>query len=455
MATHGSVPRQPLTLSGTPMSAPLRNVRTVSQQLVGQFTENVIPCATLPGDALGGDVARVTRTCVELAIGMLDGQGVPDKTDRLSRAAAGWAREGIPIDTIHHAIHEGFRAGLDIVLSTAGSRTRHARRTEATAAGLTVHDYDNVVSGTKLVVDLLDTMTTTVSMAYLRELRAVASGHHTAAHTLASALLSGRATATRARDSGLAIAERYCVLALAIPAHPDEHKPLLDRTIVARRKLRRLQAELACHCDGSVLPLLSVDGGTVLVPAHVVSETGLDDLITELSAAAEVPVTAALVTAALSEIPAAAERAHDVLDIVRRLDGLPGLYRFADLALEYQLTRPGPGRDSLGTLLDPIDEHPELLQTLRCHVGNNVNRKRTARELHIHPNTVDYRLRRIATLTGFDPAKASELWYLRSALVARSFRSPHGPSTTQETVDDVTERLGPDGRSLASSGRPR
>ncbi|NEW36894.1 PucR family transcriptional regulator, partial [Nocardia cyriacigeorgica] len=45
--------------------------------------------------------------------------------------------------------------------------------------------------------------------------------------------------------------------------------------------------------------------------------------------------------------------------------------------------------------------------------------QRTARILHVHPNTVDYRLRRIGRLTGLDLSPTEGLWYLRSALVAR------------------------------------
>jgi DNA-binding PucR family transcriptional regulator len=93
------------------------------------------------------------------------------------------------------------------------------------------------------------------------------------------------------------------------------------------------------------------------------------------------------------------------------------------MALEYQLTRPGPGREYLGSLLDPLDDHPELLETLQRHISNNLNRQRTARLMHIHTNTIDYRLKRVAQLTGFDPTQPSGLWYLRSALVARSYRA--------------------------------
>ncbi|KQY29185.1 MULTISPECIES: PucR family transcriptional regulator [Nocardia] len=396
--------RPGLMVSGKPMSTPLQDVGKVSLELVGHFIDNVVICGTLPGDIISGDVTTVTRICLDLSVKMLDGRDIPAKTDRLAAAAAGWAREGVPIDTILHAIHEGFKIGMDLIVSNA-----------------TAQDFANLMDGMKRVVELLDTMSGIVARAYVREHKAVVSEHHTAVHTLTSALLGGYPTSTMARECGIAVAPAYSVLALDIPTHPDEQNPALDGKVVARRKLRRLQAELATRCGENALALLSVDGGTILIPDKWANEQ-LDDLIAQLSAAAHVPITAAVVTALVEEVPAAADRAHELLDMVQRLRCVPGVYRFTDMALEYQLTRPGPAREMLGSLLDPLDAHPDLLETLHCHISNNLSRQRTARVMHIHTNTVDYRLRRIARLTGLDPTATLGLWQLRSALLARSFR---------------------------------
>ncbi|MGW4117740.1 PucR family transcriptional regulator [Nocardia sp. NPDC004711] len=413
-----------LTVSGNPISSPLKDVRGLAQHMVGHFVETVAPCGTLPGDAIHGDVTAITRTCLELAVGMLDGRDIPEKTKRLEEAAAQWAREGIPIDTIHHAIHEGFKIGSELVMANA--MAGHVRR-EDDAGDVTLviaaADMDSIMGGAKLVVELLDRMTSAVAMAYVRELRSVVSEHHTAVHTLTSALLGGHSTSTMARECGIEIAETYHVLALAIPEHPEEHSPTVDGAVVARRKLRRVQAELAHRYPDRVLSLLSVDGGTLLVPVTALADEQLDELVEQLSRAARVPITATLVSAAPQQIPDAADHAHELLDIVHRLRLVRGLFRFDELALEYQLTRPGPGRDHLGSLLDPLDEHAELLETLQSHISNNLNRQRTARMLHVHTNTVDYRLKRIGQLTGFDPTQASGLWYLRSALVARTYQA--------------------------------
>ncbi|MCA2207366.1 MULTISPECIES: helix-turn-helix domain-containing protein [Nocardia] len=405
MSVHNP-PRQSLTISGRPMSSPLKDVRALSRQMVGHFVENVAPCGTLPGDAITGDVTTITRICLEFAVSMLDGRDIPSTLQRLQDAASGWAREGVPIDTIHHSIAEGFKMGLDLVVSSAS-----------------VKDYDNLVDGVKMVMEMLDTITCQVSLAYVRELRGVVSEHHTAVHTLTSALLGGHSTSTMARECGIAIAEQYAVLALSIPPHREEANPALDQKVVARRKLRRVQAELAKRCGDTALSLLSVDGGTVLIPADTFDRDGLTALVAQLSQAAQVGITAALVETSTTGIPDAADQAHELLDMVQRLEVTSGLYRFDELALEYQLTRPGPGREFLGSLLDPLDQFPELLETLQRHIANNLNRQRTARVLHVHTNTVDYRLKRIGQLTGFDPTQPSGLWYLRSALVARSYRT--------------------------------
>jgi hypothetical protein len=34
--------------------------------MVGHFIENVVPCRTLPGEALNGDITTITWVCLEL-----------------------------------------------------------------------------------------------------------------------------------------------------------------------------------------------------------------------------------------------------------------------------------------------------------------------------------------------------------------------------------------------------
>jgi sugar diacid utilization regulator len=56
-----------------------------------------------------------------------------------------------------------------------------------------------------------------------------------------------------------------------------------------------------------------------------------------------------------------------------------------------------------------------LRATLHAYVDANLNVAATAKELILHPNSVRYRLRRIASLTGRDPRQVADLFELRAA----------------------------------------
>ncbi|MFD5177973.1 PucR family transcriptional regulator [Nocardia sp. NPDC058379] len=413
-----------LTAAGRPVSTPLKDVRAISRQMVGHFIENVAPCATLPTEVLDGDVTTVTRVCLELTGGVLDGRDLPGRLERIQAAAAGWAREGIPIDTIHNAVHEGFKLGFDLVTANVNN-----------------HDHATVVGVARRLTDVQSTITAAVSAAYVRELRSVVSEHHTAVHTLTSALLGGQSTSTMARECGIEIADRYHVIALALPPHAEEFDPALDANVVARRKLRRVQAELANRCVGKVLSLLSVDGGTLLLPTAEFSEHELDELVIGLSAAAQVPVRAVTTPAAPADIPRAAEQVHELVEIVHRLGGPSKVYRPHELAFEYQLTREGAARDYLSSVVDSLEAHPELLRTLEVYIASNLRRTNTARELFVHTNTVDYRLKRIGQLTGFDLNDVTGLCYLRAALLIRAHRGMGKPEDGHPD-DETRSRAG-------------
>ncbi|MCP9953432.1 helix-turn-helix domain-containing protein [Actinomadura madurae] len=78
------------------------------------------------------------------------------------------------------------------------------------------------------------------------------------------------------------------------------------------------------------------------------------------------------------------------------------MHRLDDVLLEYHLSRPGESADRIAALLDPLDDHPHLLETLRTHLGSRQQRRATATALGVHPNTVDNRIAKATELTGLD-----------------------------------------------------
>ncbi|MGA3527230.1 PucR family transcriptional regulator [Melissospora conviva] len=88
-----------------------------------------------------------------------------------------------------------------------------------------------------------------------------------------------------------------------------------------------------------------------------------------------------------------------------------GLHRLVDLAAETALAAQPVLAELLGdTLLgalDPADEfHRELAATALAYLDHGQRLDHTAVALHVHPNTVRYRLHRIQQITGMPPTPA-------------------------------------------------
>ncbi|MGN9809429.1 PucR family transcriptional regulator [Micromonospora sp. BQ11] len=85
----------------------------------------------------------------------------------------------------------------------------------------------------------------------------------------------------------------------------------------------------------------------------------------------------------------------------------------ADVALERMLAGSAQ-RVALTSVLDRLG--PELRRTLEMLYQSNIDKQATARTLHVHRNTLDYRLRQIERLTGVSPTSVRGIQLLASAL---------------------------------------
>jgi DNA-binding PucR family transcriptional regulator len=99
----------------------------------------------------------------------------------------------------------------------------------------------------------------------------------------------------------------------------------------------------------------------------------------------------------------ALDRVRLVIDLGRRL-GRTGLLTPDDIALEMLLAGSPATADALvsrviGPLRGASGQRAGLEDTLRTFIAVQTDRRSAATELHIHRNTLDYRLRRIEDLT--------------------------------------------------------
>lgn len=396
---------RPLVVGGVPVASRLRTAADLAGQMVARFVAEIPTYRALPEEQLAGDVTQLASENLRLFAKVLAERRAPEpeETREIARSAAQRAEEGVPLQAVLAAYHLGIRTGWDYVTEEAGPE-----------------DVADLREATSLVFLAVQVVTGTVASAYAEEQRLLADQQNANRHTLLAALLGGREVDAAARQSGIRLAEMYTVLAVTVAPHPDESAPGVDVGVVARRKVRRVHSALAGVPDA--LTNIAADGGPILIPGER-DRASLAGLVRRLGGAAGTDVTAAVTRAAPPQVGVASARAREILAVARATGRGPGVYELSDVLLDYQLTRSGPARTALAELLEPLAEHPDLLYTLRVHLGNDLNRKRTASELYIHPNTVDYRLRNIARLTGLDPAVAADQRSLGAALLARDVES--------------------------------
>ncbi|MFC8384584.1 PucR family transcriptional regulator [Nocardia sp. NPDC057272] len=370
-------------------------VRALADELVSRMLESM---ATRAGDVTGGALAAAD-VLPGTALATVPPRGRGD-TVRHRTSGSPRARAEVPSEVIDQAIGPGFTTSLELIASSVvGSEEQKL----------------SVVR--QLATEMLDSVTAAISLAYTDHLAAEVVEDQRVRNSLAVALLAGQDTSTVTRCSGFEVAESYSVLAVHFPSGGNGTSDTFVTQMDVRRMLRNIRAALDRHGSVRALSRLDVRGGVILVPSAETRD--LDTLLTVLSAAAGVDMTATCAEASPAKIPETVDQLCDLLDLVQRIQRPPGLFRFADLAVEYQLTRPSAVRRHIEAILSPLDDNPILMETLCTHLDNNLNRRRTARQLSVHMNTIDYRLKSIRKLTGFDPSSADGLWYLQSALIVR------------------------------------
>ena len=82
-------------------------------------------------------------------------------------------------------------------------------------------------------------------------------------------------------------------------------------------------------------------------------------------------------------------------------------------------------RELVARAYQPLATHSgALLETLSAYLGTGRSLEAAARELYVHPNTVRYRLRRVADVTGWDPLDARDSYILQTALALGRLAPP-------------------------------
>ncbi|ONI88719.1 hypothetical protein ALI144C_05975 [Actinosynnema sp. ALI-1.44] len=208
----------------------------------------------------------------------------------------------------------------------------------------------------------------------------------------ARALLTGNPAAPDVAVSlGMPFVTRYVVVVVRIPdaSLPDagqRRDEIIEEILVDHR------VPMTWHDPGELVALLPADDtGPAL------------RLVRRFAELLGRPCAVAAATGALGDLAAALASARGLSQVAPveakplRLNVMTDL--FTELGVRQMPEIDGWLRD----LGDRLATGPDLVRTLDCFYRNGMNRLTAAAVLHIHPRTLDYRLRRVRELTTMDP----------------------------------------------------
>ncbi len=218
----------------------------------------------------------------------------------------------------------------------------------------------------------------------------------------------------RARRKGFDVEAPYLILAVQSSASSARVRSALDRQLASMRVPALLR-----EGETTVLALLSLDARRATDV-----RTLLDQLHRAVKASVSSPVSIgyAAVRSGAAEVSKAAREAEQAVSMGHRLFGADSTTAFADLGL-YRLLyalQPLPElrayRDDALGRLRARDRGGVLLDTLQAYLATNGSPTDAADRLHLHRNTVLYRLARIEEILQVDLRDADVRLALHLAL---------------------------------------
>lgn len=181
--------------------------------------------------------------------------------------------------------------------------------------------------------------------------------------------------------------------------------------------------------DFTPRPLAALYRGDLVLVCSWESHSKAVDLAGKLvgtlsaSGAAEVAVAAVSATGTVTDLPDAYRTLCGAMNLASD-NRSTTVIDMADVTIDHlllQLDDPQRlqafARAVLGPVLDyDRSRQTELIHTARVHLEHSLDRRATANALHLHPNTVAQRIRRLEELTGLQLSRPRDLLRLTSAL---------------------------------------
>ncbi len=382
-----------------------RAMDQIVESSVDRFFDEVPTYSASPDPALRQQVLLHTRAVYDLILATLREERAPraEEFTITRQQATNRAVQGVPLPDFLRA----FRIGQvtlweGIVEAAAEPETWEVAVQAATYLMNVVEVGSSIAAASYMTAQQLD----------------IAEGDRVR-RDLAEDLLSGRdlrdeAKRTLAIECGLERASSVLVV-VAEPTTRLTDRHQLRSALTTLRNAIGDQRGIALIRQDQILAILpATDDGT-----HVLA--GLERAHRQISRlGVDLAVGASTVHPGLAGVPEAFREASTARE---SLDGSPGIKALSTLSLlEYLVLREDATArrlihpDLRQFVEDDLARDGVFVQTLLAYVASNMNAKLAADQLHVHANTVYYRLDRITERTGFDLRNFSELEELMVAV---------------------------------------
>jgi hypothetical protein len=356
--------------------------------------------AQRPRAELDDTIRPVARQAVDVFLTSLESERppVPGELRLLQDSAAARAQEQVPLESVLG----DYVIGAQVVWTAI----------HGAADGAPTDRLWELSHG---MLAALEIIYSAVITAYLEEHRQVFGEHRHVRDALVDALVAGAPAVHLSERAGLSpLPGHLVVVSVALRLGATGEPP-------RRQHTRQLEAALLGRFGPQTLARLGADDGWILVDATAGPGPVVDDLRALVGALDEdrLHVLGGVAHGPPDDLAAAADLARELRVLAGRVGHASGLFDLDDLLLEHALAASSPSTLRLRSLLDPLDDTPDLLTTLAAWFASGFSRKGAAKTLHVHPNTLDYRLRRVAERLGLDLADPATISRVGCALVAR------------------------------------
>jgi hypothetical protein len=373
-----------------------RRLDEVTQQMVDRMIEQVPAYRRLPPDGIADVQALAARNTRVMSAALRTGNHLDrDELRYVAEHVRERVRRGVSMEEMLHA----YRAAITVFWEAA------------IAEGVTLgFSRDAALELARRTSELTDDLTTHAAETYVREISRLRALSDQEARDLLELLLRGEvdaeALATHHAAPGLDSAETLVVVVGRIAR--TESDALESAAAVLTGALTTGHASpLVAVRTGVVVAVAPAESGAPIAPRLAEAHDGLRERGIELFCGLSAP------RSGLARVPAAFDQAALA---VSRASLTQPVISLAELPVVQNLLLGATGtmRALLTSLAEDInlegrESATGMRSTLHAYADASMNLTRAAEALHVHPNTLRYRLRRIEERSGRNPHTFSDL----------------------------------------------